>query len=358
MKAWLLDGLGGSLKLIDVPAPDPRPGSVVVQAETSSLMSYMKDYVEGNLPVYKAPKRPFIPGGNAIGRIHSVGRDVWHLKKGERVILSSHYVSQENVQDPAQILLGVTAAGPVASEVQSDWPNGTLAEFCEWPVSAVTPVGDLPNVDAAALAVLVRYVIPYGGLLRGRLAAGETLIVSGATGAYGTAAVLLAIAMGAARVIAVGRNAGALNAIAEAGGKRVVPVVATGDIQSDVAKIKEAADGDAQMGFDIVGNAKDPNATLAVLRSLSRNGRLVLMGSMSVPLPLPYLEVMLNNWEVIGQFMYPKQSYHRLLALIRSGQLELNKIEPRIYPFGKLPEAMERAAKAGSFECVVINHME
>ena len=75
--------------------------------------------------------------------------------------------------------------------------------------------------DAASLALS-----PLGGLLRGRLAAVETVIVSGATGAYGTAATLLAIAM-ARR--AVGRNAAALDALAKVGRGRVMPVAVSGD---------------------------------------------------------------------------------------------------------------------------------
>jgi alcohol dehydrogenase len=61
------------------------------------------------------------------------------------------------------------------------------------PVEAITPAEGPDDVDAAQLAVLSRCIVPFGGLLRGRLAFGETLIVTGATGAYGTAAVLLGI---------------------------------------------------------------------------------------------------------------------------------------------------------------------
>ncbi|HEV3039983.1 MAG TPA: hypothetical protein VHA33_19615 [Candidatus Angelobacter sp.] len=57
MKAWQLERLGGSLELNEVPIPDPRPGSVVVRVEASSLMSYMKDYVEGKLPYLQPTQR-------------------------------------------------------------------------------------------------------------------------------------------------------------------------------------------------------------------------------------------------------------------------------------------------------------
>lgn len=358
MRAWQLERLGGALELNDLPVPEPRPGSVVVRVEASSLMSYIKDYVDGKLPIYNPPKGKFIPGGNAVGVIHAVGRDVWHLKPGQRVVLSSHFVAQENVETPAQILIGITAHGPVAEEVQADWHDGALAEYALWPASAVTPAQDLDHIDSVHLAVLVRYVIPFGGLLRGRLAAGETVIISGATGAYGTAAVFVALAMGAGRVVAVGRDVRRLEAVTALAGHRVVPVAVTGEIHSDVEKIKTAAHGAAHMAFDMVGAARDPNMTLAALRSLSREGRLVLMGSMTVPLPIPYTEVMLNGWEIIGQFMYPKEPYRRLLDLVRLGQLDVSAIRPRVFSLKELPEAMQAAATAGNLECVVIKNQE
>ncbi|MGQ7932537.1 zinc-binding dehydrogenase [Paraburkholderia sp. D1E] len=356
MKAWQLERLGGALSLNDIPIPEPRAGGVVVRIEASSLMSYLKAYVEGKLPIYNAPQRTFVPGGNGVGVVHSVGRGIWHLKPGQRVVLSSHFVAQENVQDPAQILIGVTANGPIAQQVQADWGDGTLAEYALFPASAVTPAADLSQLDATQLAVSMRHIVPYGGLLRGRLAAGETLIVSGATGAYGTAAVIVALAMGAGRIIAVGRNEAALEAIAAVGHGRVVPIQSTGDVEADVAKIRAAADGGAHMAFDMVGNARDPNMTLAALRSLARGGRLVLMGTMTAPLPIPYTEVMLNGWEIIGQFMYPRDAYRRLLDLIRSGQLDMNAIRPRTYPLSALPEAMNAATQTGNFECIVMRH--
>ena len=53
MKAWRLERLGGALELKDVPTPQPRPGSVLVRIEASALMSYLKRYVAGKLPLCK-----------------------------------------------------------------------------------------------------------------------------------------------------------------------------------------------------------------------------------------------------------------------------------------------------------------
>ena len=353
MKAWQLERLGGELRFNNVRTPEPRPGSALVRIEASALMSYLKAYVEGKLPVYNPPPGPFTIGTNGVGVVEALGRDVWHLKPGQRVVLSSHFVAAENVEDPAQVLIGLTSS-PDAAPVLADWPDGTLAEYALMPVEAITPAEGLDQFDAASLVTTGRCIIPFGGLLRGRLAAGETVVVNGATGAYGTAAVLVAIAMGAARVIAAGRNKSALEAVARAGGPRVSTVALTGDVHRDAGALREASDGGAHMAFDMVGQARDPKSTLAALHSLRRGGRLVLMGSMTTDLPIPYTAVMLNSWEIIGQFMYPASAYRRLLELLRGGLLDISTIRPRVYLLSDLPEAMEAAATAGNLECIVM----
>jgi alcohol dehydrogenase len=268
-------------------------------------------------------------------------------------VLSSHFVAAENVEDPAQVLIGLTSSAD-AAPVLTDWPDGTLAEYALMPAEAVTPAEDLDELDASQLVTIGRCIIAFGGLLRGRLSAAETLVVNGATGAYGTAAVLVGAAMGAARVIAAGRNRNALEAVARAGGPRVSTVTLTGDVRKDAGALREASSGGAHTAFDMVGQTRDPNSTLAALHSLRRGGRPVLMGSMTTDLPLPCTDVMLNSWEIIGQFMYPASAYRRLLDLLRSGQLDIRAIRLRVYPLAALPEAMEAAATAGNLECIVM----
>lgn len=349
MRAWQLDRLGGHLELIETPIPDPRPGTVVLRLEASVLMSYIADYVAGRLPFYDPPAGPFTIGSNGIFTIHAVGRDVWHLRPGQRVILSSHLVAHENVADPAQILLGVSALGDKA--IQRDFPDGVLADFAMVPKELVTPLDGIAHLAPVQLATAIRFIVPYGGWLRGRLAAGDTAIVTGATGSYGSAAVLLALALGAARVVAAGRDPVALAAIAR---ERVTPVRLTGDRVADTAAIRAAAGGGASVALDLVGGAADPNATLAALHALRRNGRFVLMGSARVPIPIDYMAMVANNWELVGQFMYPADGYRRLFELVRAGLLDLTAIAPHVYPLTELPAAMAAAAGVGSLACVVM----
>jgi alcohol dehydrogenase len=97
-----------------------------------------------------------------VGLIEAVGRDVRHHRPGQRVVLSPHFV--ENVEDPAQILIGLTAVGAGTTAMQADWRDGTLAEFALAPAATVTPAEGPDAVAAAQLAVLNRAIVQYSGL--------------------------------------------------------------------------------------------------------------------------------------------------------------------------------------------------
>ena len=354
MKAWRLDRLGGELRLDVVPVPDPAPGGILVKIEATTLMSYLKAYVEGRLPAYHAPAGPFTPGGNGVGTIAKIGDRVWQLGPGQQVILSPLVRSAENVPDPAQILLGVTSFGPDSKKLQADWPDGTLAEYVVVPAAAVVPIDGFTDMEPAQLAGASRFVVPYGGLVRGRLAAGETLIVNGATGAYGSAAVLVAMAMGAGRVVAVGRNREKLARIGRIGGGAVVTMALTGDVAADAEALRAAADGGATMALDMIGGAQDARSTMACLNALRREGRLVLMGSVAVDLLVPYLQLMIRGVEIIGNFMHKPDAYRNVLGMMRVGRLDITVLEPKVFSLIELPAAMEAAAAASGFETVVV----
>ena len=236
--------------------------------------------------------------------------------------------------EPAQFLLGITA-GPAGKSLQADWRDGTLAEYALAPKASVTAIDGLGAIDPVQLAVLPRFAVPYGGLIRSRLAAGETIIVTGATGAYGSAAVLLAVVLGAARVVAAGRNASKLEALAQSGGPRVTTVPRFRETSKPTpslcAPLRKAAPTWPSTSSAM---RRIPTRRSRPLRALRRGGRLVLMGSMRVPLPIPYLDVMLNNLEIIGQFMYPRDAFRRLGELARSGLLDISAIRDTVFPSG------------------------
>jgi alcohol dehydrogenase len=358
-RCWMLNA-PNDLALVEQAVPPPRPDGVIVRVERATVLSYMDRIIDGSLR-YALPPFPFTPGTNAIGRVEAIGAEVGHVTEGARVFLSPHLTASQPGREPSQILIGLTAMGadsggklpPAIQRMQADWRNGVFGTFAHWPASCVTPLARLDARPSSEVIGLAKAMVPFGGLLRSGLHAGETIIVNGATGYFGSAGVLVALAMGAGRVVAAGRNASALNELA-ALHPRIAPAVLTGDETSDRAALMGATGGCADRALDMLGQATSTATTSAVLRTLRRGGRLVLMGSATAPLAIGFGEMLANDWEVVGCFMYPRDAPARLAALLASGLLDLRPLRVSSYRLEELPEAIAAASKMRDLDCVTI----
>jgi alcohol dehydrogenase len=343
-KAWRLHA-HNDLRFDDVETPKPAPDGVVVAIEAGMVLSYMGKVLSGSVP-YSLPPMPFVPGTNAIARVIAAGDNVTHVRSGDRVFLSPHLRGDVPDSEPPQILIGLTATvtTPAALALQARWRDGVFAEVAHWPAACVTPLAGLDDRPATELIGLAKLIVPFGGLQRTGLRGGDTVIVNGASGYFGSGAVMLAVAMGAGRVVAVGRKQAALQALREAFGPRVIPAVVSGDAAKDLGIIRHAAGGGADVALDLLGSAKSTSTTLSCLRALKRGGRLVLMGSADVPLELSFREMLANDWEVVGQFMYARTAPGQLAALAASGLLDLGKIVVTSFKLADFRQAVEAAA--------------
>jgi alcohol dehydrogenase len=248
--------------------------------------------------------------------------------------------------EPPQILIGLTATvtTEAALALQERWRDGVFAEVAHWPAACVTPLAGLDDRPATELIGLAKLIVPFGGLQRSGLRGGDTIIINGATGYFGSGAVMLAVAMGAGRVVAVGRRQAALDALRGALGPRVVPAAVSGDAAKDLGIIRHAAGGGADVALDLLGNAGSTSTTLSSLRALNRGGRLVLMGSADAPLELSFREMLANDWEVVGQFMYDRTAPAQLATFAADGLLDLRKIIVTTFALADFKRAVEAAA--------------
>jgi alcohol dehydrogenase len=343
-KAWRLHA-HDDLRFEDVATPEPAPDGVIVAIEAGMVLSYTKKVLAGAVP-YNLPPMPFVPGTNAIGRVAAVGANVSHVRNGERVFLSPHLRGDGPSREPPQILIGLTtmANSAAALALQARWRDGVFAEIAHWPAACVTPLTGLDERPAIELIGLAKLIVPFGGLQRTGLRGGDTVIVNGATGYFGSGAVMLAVAMGAGRVVAVGRNAAALESLRAAFGSCVVAAAVTGEADKDLDLIRRAAGGTADVALDLLGSARSTSTTHSTLRALKRGGRLVLMGSAEVPLEVSFREMLANDWEIVGQFMYERHAPAQLAALAAAGLLELGKIRVKSFGLGEFRQAIEAAA--------------
>ncbi len=352
MKAVRQQEQFGQLVVEDVPEPQVLDGDVLVRVEAAGVLSYHGDVLSGKLG-YATPANPFTPGNDGVGIVEAVGRSVLHAGVGDRVAIDPRLFARENVPEPDGMLLALTGLTPGASRLQDLWRDGTWAEKVAVPAEMVTVLPEGLGQEPGDYARLHKFVVCYGGLVRGRLSGGETVVVLGATGNFGAPAVPLAVAMGASQVVALGRNRAVLEQL-EKLSPRVSGLAHTGEVEADAAAIRECVPGGADLGLDLIGHASDSNGIQALLGGLRWGGRLVIQGSMDVPLELPYGDVMVRDIEIRGAFMYPRDAFRKLVGMAQSGALDLNCVDVHTFALDEITAALEQASALRGLGHVVL----
>jgi alcohol dehydrogenase len=255
---------------------------------------------------------------------------------------------------------GLERAREGGLKLQRHFRDGSFAEQSRLPTENVKPIGPIDPADAGRWCALGTLLVPYGGLMAARLQAGETVLVSGATGNFGSAAVLLALAMGAAWVIAPGRNAAMLAALARRFGPRVRTVQLTGDEAEDTRRMNEAAPGPIDCVLDILPPEAPASAARAAIMAVRPYGRVALMGGVGMQggenLALSYAWIMRNCVTIAGQWMYAPDAALRLAAMIRAGALDLGHFEVTAFGLDQVNVAVDHAAaNGGPFRMTVLN---
>jgi NADPH:quinone reductase len=329
MKALRSHVVGGpeTLTLDEVESPVPGPGQVRVAVKACSI-NYPDVLIIRDMYQFKPP-RPFAPGGEASGVIDALGEGVTEFKVGDRVIAS-------------------TGNGGLSEEIVVD--TGRL-----WPL----PEGVSFEVGAS---LMLTYGTNMHGLLdRGKLKAGETLLVLGAAGGVGLSAVELGKAYGA-KVIAAVSSEEKAQAARDAGADDVViyPQAPFDKDQSKaLAEAFKAACGPngADVVYDIVGGDYSEPA----LRSIAWEGRFCVVGFPAGIARLPLNLTLLKSCDVCGVFWgawvarEPKANAVHIATLFEL--LKTGKINPKVsatFPLARGGEAIQLLADRKAIGKVVV----
>ncbi len=285
---------------------DPAPGKrdVVIEAEAIGV-----NYPDGLLVqgLYQArPPTPFVPGMELVGVVTEVGEGVEGISAGDRVA--------------AMAMMGA------------------YAQKVSVPASNVMPVP--PGADAGEVTALIcgYGTAHYALKQRGQLKAGETLVVTGAAGLTGLAAVQIGKTMGA-RVIAVASSEEKRQTCLDNGAD-----IALGyeDLKD---RLKEATNGEgADVVFDVVGG----EVFDACSRAMAWNGRLLVIGFASGEIPkLPVNLVLVKGYSLVGVFwgsftarepsVYA-ENMKELMGWYMSGKIK--PVVEAVYPLEKAAEAL------------------
>ncbi|MGW1164607.1 alcohol dehydrogenase catalytic domain-containing protein [Streptomyces sp. NPDC002550] len=357
MRAAVLTEFGAPLTVRELPDPVAGGGEVVVEVLAAGVLPYAEEVFSGrrNYPL----EPPVVPGTGGVGRIVSVGPDATRLRVGDLVWCDCTVRSRDDALTPDIALQGWSSRGDGGARLARHLHDGAFAELMRVPTENVHPLPAEAEDDPARWSSLGVYAIPYGGLLAGGLEAGETLLVSGATGNLGSTAVAVALAMGAGRVIAPGRNRAVLGLLTDRFGSRVRPVELTGDEDADRAAMSAAAQGPIDMVLDLLPPAAPTSTVRAAAMTVREYGRVVLMGGVGMlggaDLALPYPWIMRNSVTVRGQWVFPRAANVGMIRLVASGALDLGAERVRTFPLDAVNDAVEyAAAHGGPFDRTVL----
>lgn len=350
MRAAVFKQLGEMPELDDLLEPIAEAGDVIIDVVVAPVLAYHDEVFAGKRPMLF--ELPFVPGTGAIGRVAALGAGATELAVGTWVYCDPTLRGRDGQDLPAISLQGLTANGPAALPILRQFPNGSWADKLRLPMENVFPLGDISAQTAPQWLMLGTMLVPYGGLTAVDLRAGETVLVNGATGSFGSAAVAVALGMGAARVIATGRNRDALAALSQRYGSRVRPVEASGGQEVVTAAIAASAGAPIDVVLDILPPAATPDQVLSAMLAVRPGGRIVLMGGVGMagggPLNLPYPWLMRNNITLRGQWMYPRDAVPRLIEMARSSLVDLSQFEVIEFPLNAVREAICHAGAAAN----------
>jgi NADPH:quinone reductase-like Zn-dependent oxidoreductase len=357
MKGAILKAFGSPLAIETVPDPVPGTGEVVVDIVAAGVLSYASEVFSGARKYLL--ELPVIPGVGGIGRVSALGPDATKLAIGDWVFCDPTVRSRDGGLAPDITLQGWSARGPGGLRLQQHFRHGSFAEKMMLPTENAKPIGTIAESEAAQWCALSTLLVPYGGFLAANLQAGETVLVSGATGKFGSCAVAIALAMGAAHVIAPGRNEAVLADLALRFGKRVRTVKLTGNEDDDRELMKQASPVPIDCVIDIMPPSVSTSVVRAALMTVRPYGRVVLMGGVGMlggaGLELPYPWIMRSCITIHGVWMCPPDATVKLVQLIRAGLLRVDQFAVTSFGLDEANEAVTHAADhAEPFRMTVI----
>jgi alcohol dehydrogenase len=347
MKAARFHGEGPELRIEEVPEPVLQPGCAVVEVEAAFVVSSLRRTL-ADPSALMLPPLPFTPGMDTVGRVVAAAEDVSGLRIGEPVYCDHWYGSHNVSAVPDHCFLGYFGMGEGAMRHLARWPDGGYAKRMVLPAECMTPLGPAAGrASAAQLCRLGWFGTAYGAFVKAGLRPGDVAIVNGATGMVGTSGVLVALAMGAARVVAVGRNRAILDRVAALSPTRIAPVALEGSAR-DAEAIAAAARG-ARVMLDAVGRGADPGPTMAGIAALAQGGVAVLVGAgIAGPLSFDYTDLMYREVAVRGSLWFPRRAAAELVAMIGAGTLDLSAIAPKTAPLDRVNDALREAAQGST----------
>lgn len=325
MRAWVLDEEGAGVRVDDVEEPRLQGGGAVVSVLAAHVPAYTRVLTTGGRGLLETP---LVLGPACIGRVQAVADDVFNVAPGD-VVLDTGLLQSGDLADPQELIVGWTGIGgrgtatSTTAAMRRAWPDGTFAERALRPAATLVR---LPGAEQdgrfALLAFLGWLALAQQALDRAGQGVGHDVAVVGGSGQLGGAVVLTALARGARRVVALGRNPASLARVASVD-PRVTTVTLTGDRATDRTALL-ATGGDVDVVVDALGAAPTIDATMSGYDALRTDGTMVLLGGVRQDLVIDYSDLMHRRLTLRGSWMAPPSAALSAWRMVQAGLIDLN----------------------------------
>jgi NADPH:quinone reductase-like Zn-dependent oxidoreductase len=294
----------------DWPVPTPGPDEVLVWVTAAAVNNtdvwtrqgaYGLPGKPDALAGWRGPLSfPRVQGGDIAGEIVAAGSDVSERVVGRRVVVDPALYLDERPTAPPVGLLGSEA-------------DGGFAEYVTVSASQAHDVTDSPLSDEQLACLPIAYGTAMGMLMRANLQAGESVLVTGASGGVGLAFVHLAVARGAIVLALTSRSKA--DELHEAGVSKVV-VRDRGTVAEQVAEVEEVA----ARGLDAVADVAGGPWIEQLMPLLHDDGRWVIAGAVAGPVvEFDLRRLYLHNISLIGSSMHTREHFASLVDDARRG---------------------------------------
>ena len=332
MRAVLLTAHGGPEAIeyvTDYPDPTPGPGEVLVKIGACSL-NYHDVFTRRGMPGIKVPL-PVVPGLDIAGEVAALGADVAGVELGARMLIDPIY--------PGIGLMG-------------EMRDGGLAEYCVASARQLIPIPeDVSFAEAAAIPVA------YGTAHRmltanGPIEAGQTVLILGASGGVGTAAVMIAKLAGA-EVIALASSAEKLARLKALGADHVINYAETDFVREIQARYGKPERRSYQGGVDVVVNYTGGDTWTKSLRILKVGGRLLTCGATAGFDPKEDIRFIWTfELQVLGSNGWAREDITALLEMVKYRQLDA--VVDETLALERAPDALARLEERRVFGKLVV----
>jgi NADPH:quinone reductase-like Zn-dependent oxidoreductase len=340
MRAAIFDENGGPevVTIRDVERPEPGPGEVRIRVGASG-MNHLDLWVRRGLPIETT--MPHIGGSDIAGTVDALGDGVEGWAPGDRVVVNPSLwcgecewcrAGEESLCDDYRIL--------------GEHTQGGFAEFAIAPAANLYRLPDDADFETAAAAPLV-YVTAWRGLVtRGRVREGSSVLITGASGGVGTAAIRIAKHLGAT-VYAV-TSSPWVDRVRELGADAVYDRT---DESVDYGKELWKATG--KRGVDVVLDSVGEAGFKAHSRALAKGGRLVVYGATTGARAEVDLRLLFwKQLEILGTTMSNQEEFRAVMELVFRGSLD--PVVDVAWPLDRARDAHERLEAGEAFGSIVL----